>query len=323
MRKEDDNSPYCTYAEEHKKALMNLLKCHIPPFNGAGDVETYFDWEIKFYREICEGRRKHANTWVELKKKMRIRFILVSYARDLYNKLQRIYQGSKSIEEYHKDMEVALSRANVLESSKAIMDSFLHRLNQDIEDMVEFLASRRTYPSISNNWRGKGREKERSRREKSPKKGSILPPCRKEEGKLPNPVSASKSSNIKCFKCLGKGHIAYEYSRDKDGDLLVVRRKICSVIIDSGSSVNIASTRLVEKLKLPTLAHPKPYKLQWLNSKGEIAVAKQVSSTFTVGQYKDEVILKPLSPKELNENQAKMKLRREKQKEREKIEKKE
>ncbi|RDX92772.1 hypothetical protein CR513_25047, partial [Mucuna pruriens] len=29
-----------------------------------------------------------------------------------------------------------------------------------------------------------------------------------EEGKLPNPVPTSKSNNIKCFRCLGKGYIA-------------------------------------------------------------------------------------------------------------------
>ncbi|RDX82291.1 hypothetical protein CR513_36955, partial [Mucuna pruriens] len=40
------------------------------------------------------------------------------------------------------------------------------------------------------------------------------------------------------------------------GDLLMVRRlmrKLCSVIIDNGCSVNVASLRLVEKLTLPTL----------------------------------------------------------------------
>ncbi|RDY12388.1 hypothetical protein CR513_02820, partial [Mucuna pruriens] len=74
------------------------------------------------------------------------------------------------------------------------------------------------------------------------------------------------------------------------------------------------SKRLVEKLKLPTLAYPKSYKLQWLNSVGEVVVPL----AFTVGQYKDEVLCDvPLSPKEVNEDQTRMKLRREKrQKER-------
>ena len=46
--------------------------------------------------------------------------------------------------------------------------------------------------------------------------------------------------------------------------------KICSLIIDGGSCVNVASTELVSKLNLPTIPHPTPYKLQWLNSGGEI-----------------------------------------------------
>ncbi|RDX85602.1 hypothetical protein CR513_33171, partial [Mucuna pruriens] len=68
-----------------------------------------------------------------------------------------------------------------------------------------------------------------------------------------------------------------KYSPNEEGDLLMVRRlisQLCSIIIDSGKSVNNTSSRLVEKLKWPTLAHHKPYKLQWLNNKGELVVKK-------------------------------------------------
>ncbi|GAV79273.1 hypothetical protein CFOL_v3_22738, partial [Cephalotus follicularis] len=44
-----------------------------------------------------------------------------------------------------------------------------------------------------------------------------------------------------------------------------IGNKICSMIIDSGSCANVASTTLVTKLGLPTTSHLKPYKLQWLN----------------------------------------------------------
>ena len=40
-----------------------------------------------------------------------------------------------------------------------------------------------------------------------------------------------------------------------------INNKVCSIIIDRGSCTNVASTTLVEKLNLPTLKHPKPYKL--------------------------------------------------------------
>ena len=39
---------------------------------------------------------------------------------------------------------------------------------------------------------------------------------------------------------------------------------VCKVIIDSGSTDNLVSTEMVEKLELETTAHPKPYKVSWL-----------------------------------------------------------
>ena len=40
-----------------------------------------------------------------------------------------------------------------------------------------------------------------------------------------------------------------------------VNNKLCSVIIDGGSYTNVASTKLLEKLALPTTKHMQPYKL--------------------------------------------------------------
>ncbi|KAH9698115.1 hypothetical protein KPL71_023888 [Citrus sinensis] len=54
-----------------------------------------------------------------------------------------------------------------------------------------------------------------------------------------------------------------------------VQDKVCSMIIDGGSCTNVASIIMVEKLGLPTLKHPLPYKLQWLNDSGEVKVNKQ------------------------------------------------
>ncbi|KAK4852718.1 hypothetical protein QYF36_026486 [Acer negundo] len=54
-----------------------------------------------------------------------------------------------------------------------------------------------------------------------------------------------------------------------------VNDKVCSLIIDGGSCIDMASTTMVEKLNLATLKHPKPYKLQWLIDSDEIKVTKQ------------------------------------------------
>ena len=51
------------------------------------------------------------------------------------------------------------------------------------------------------------------------------------------------------------------------------------MIIDGGSCTNV----VVEKLGLPLLKHPRPYKLQWLNECGEVKVNKQVLVNFAIG----------------------------------------
>ena len=53
-----------------------------------------------------------------------------------------------------------------------------------------------------------------------------------------------------------------------------VQSKVCGLIIDSGSCVNVCSTTLVSKLNLSIVKHTKPYILQWLNDNGELKVTK-------------------------------------------------
>ncbi|RDY08669.1 hypothetical protein CR513_07068, partial [Mucuna pruriens] len=67
-------------------------------------------------------------------------------------------------------------------------------------------ASRKAYVE-SIYWKDKETEKDRARREKSPKKGSESSIGRKEFTPTPVPMPP-RASSIKCFKCLSKGHIA-------------------------------------------------------------------------------------------------------------------
>ena len=59
------------------------------------------------------------------------------YYRDLYMKLQGLNQGSRYVDEYFKEMEIAMIWANVIEDREATMARFLNGLNKDIADVVE------------------------------------------------------------------------------------------------------------------------------------------------------------------------------------------
>ena len=44
-----------------------------------------------------------------------------------------------------------------------------------------------------------------------------------------------------------------------------INGRVCSFIVDGGTSVNVASTTLVEKLQPKAEPHPHLYSIQWLN----------------------------------------------------------
>jgi len=87
---------------------------------------------------ICRrsGERPVA-LWEEMKVLMRRQFVPNHYYRDLYLKLQGLNQGSMSVDEYFKEMEIAMIRANVIEDREATMARFLNVLNTDIAHVVE------------------------------------------------------------------------------------------------------------------------------------------------------------------------------------------
>eukprot|EP00253_Pinus_taeda_P003923 PITA_03923 len=69
-----------------------------------------------------------------------------------------------------------------------------------------------------------------------------------------------------------------------------VQGKCCQMIIDSGNTVNLVSTDVVEKLKLKTTRHPKPYKVSWLQKGHQLLVNEQCEVELQLGKYKDKIV---------------------------------
>jgi len=59
---------------------------------------------------------------------------------------------------------------------------------------------------------------------------------------------------------------------------------------------------LVEKLALPILHHPNPYKLQWINDDEGMVVNQQVEVKFYIGNFEDRVLCEivPVRPVKFN-----------------------
>ncbi|KAF7838912.1 hypothetical protein G2W53_007394 [Senna tora] len=324
-------------------------KLSIPPFHGKSDADVYIEWERKV--ELVFD----CHNYSEEKKVKLAAVAFTDCAIVWWDQLINLKQGSKSVEEYYKEMEIAIIRANVVEDREATMAHLVH-MAMKVERPLKKggRSSSKFETGGSTNWKTKwdysSKQEEKGgwkqKGEKVVAKGSN---DNKEKGS--SSTQSQRNRDIKCFRCLGSGHIASQFpnkrtmimmengeietegegendsmpSLEEDnevehavtGQSLVVLRalhtqiregsddlqrenifytrchvkdRVCGLIIDGGSCVNVASKLMVDKLGLHTLKHPWPYRLQWLNESGDLKVTKQVLISFSIGKYKNEVL---------------------------------
>jgi hypothetical protein len=156
---------------EDEENMFGRLKFTMPKFKGEEDAEAYLSWALKvdkiFRIHNYSGAKKvamaslefedYANTWWEqvltlreekgeppidtwedMKKEMHARFVPAHYMTDLFNKLQKLKQGTKTVEEFFKEMELTMMRANIQESESQTIARFFNGLNYPIKRIVEF-----------------------------------------------------------------------------------------------------------------------------------------------------------------------------------------
>nr|KYP32027.1 hypothetical protein KK1_047391 [Cajanus cajan] len=157
------------------------------------------------------------------------------------DKLQRLQQNNLSVEEYRQKMELYLMRVGIREEERLTIARFLSGFNFEIRDRVELLPYRdlddlvqlcirveqqhlrknsfKKDKSHSSSYVKKDykREGQFSKYEssKSFSKGQEKEKDKEKEKNKNVITSSSKSSEIKCLKCLGKGHLASECPNKK------------------------------------------------------------------------------------------------------------
>jgi hypothetical protein len=130
------------FREARNREDNNLggIKMKILSFQDRFDPEAYLEWEKKMefvfdchnYSEtkkvklamiefseyaitwwdqlvinMRRNRERPIDTWEEMKVVMRKQFVLSYYYQELYKKLQGLRQGSRSVKDYYKEMEIA------------------------------------------------------------------------------------------------------------------------------------------------------------------------------------------------------------------------
>ncbi|KAL4283152.1 hypothetical protein GQ457_16G018680 [Hibiscus cannabinus] len=104
-------------------------------------VMEFIDYALLWWDQLLISRRctgeGPVRDWAEMKRIMCKRFVPSHYHRDLFQKLQGLKHGSRSVEDYFKEMEITMMRANIEEDREAMMARFLNGLNTEIVNAVE------------------------------------------------------------------------------------------------------------------------------------------------------------------------------------------
>ena len=69
---------------------------------------------------------------------MRDHFVPPSYHRDLRNKLMRLEQGEKSIQDYYGELQKGLMHCGVVEGNEDSICCFYLGLRREIQDIVDY-----------------------------------------------------------------------------------------------------------------------------------------------------------------------------------------
>ncbi|XP_056854326.1 uncharacterized protein LOC130503781, partial [Raphanus sativus] len=241
---------------------LGNLKLRIPVFGGTSNPDDYLDWEKKI--ELVFDCQDYSE-----KKKVRLakRFVPSYYGKEVHQKLRRLTQGTRGVEEYYQEMETLMLKGGVAESAEATMARFQAGLSRDIQDRIEMYEYEDIFELLH-----KSILIEQQLKRKNPTKGSYGNNYKSTTTKEEKPWI--KKEDLKGSQQDDKGKSTTTRSRD----------------VKCFNCTNVASEALVEKLGLKTGKHPRPYLLQWLNDQGELKVTEQVMVPITIGRYQDEIV---------------------------------
>ena len=104
-------------------------------------VTQFLDYAIAWWDHLVTSRRRNLeypiDTWYELKSVMRKRFVPKHFHRELVQKHQVLKQGSKSVDDYYKEIKMIMTRADIEEDMETTMARFLANLNKEIHNRVD------------------------------------------------------------------------------------------------------------------------------------------------------------------------------------------
>ncbi|PWA82093.1 reverse transcriptase domain-containing protein [Artemisia annua] len=167
---EDEERPRRNEREDNRR-WESGLRVNIPDFDGDTlNPEGFIDWlaaveEVFEFKDIPENKRvplittklrgrasawwqqlkltrervgkPKVTTWQKMKKCMRANFIPHNYQRLMYQRLQNLKQGAKSVEDYTTEFYQLIARNDIQETEEQLVSRYIGVLRFQIMDSVK------------------------------------------------------------------------------------------------------------------------------------------------------------------------------------------
>ena len=168
--RDQDRRPNLDHENPDDRAVRNV-KLDAPTFDSSldpkiyedweGDMDQYFDWydmsEVRKYkfaktRLVHQARLYWGNlellirrrgaepiaTWAEMKRRLRDKYVPMSYHQKLLDQWQRLNQGNKPVSEYIAKFDEFVMRCHLAEPEEATLSRFRAGLREDIQRELYF-----------------------------------------------------------------------------------------------------------------------------------------------------------------------------------------
>ena len=234
------------------------LRIDIPEFQGSGRPEELLDWinaieEVFEYKEVHENKlvslaatrfrgraaawwqqtkltrirqgKKKIDSWEKFKKHLRGAFLPHNYAKLLYQQLQNLRQGNRSVDDYTTEFHWLVARNDLTETEEQQVSRYIGGLRSQFQDQLNLLDpysvseahqqalqlekqfSRRTNDS---SFRG-ARSVVRDNSNPTSQFRTFTPPNPPNKTSKPSEIgqsskTQSSGSGLRCFNCGENGH---------------------------------------------------------------------------------------------------------------------
>jgi hypothetical protein len=156
-------------AHDESRRWETGLKVDIPEFHGGLQADEYLDWintvdEVLEFKQVPEDRRvalvatklrgrvgawwqqvKKTRTlqgkgkitcWDKMKKNMRSAFLPYNYTQTLYQRLQNLKQGNRSVDDYTTEFYQLVSRDAIAEDEESLVARYIGGLQIQFQDVL-------------------------------------------------------------------------------------------------------------------------------------------------------------------------------------------